>query len=98
MPPLTRNCRYGSNAGSSIRRPPSRSGVSAAAIVLALIATMLVAPPRASASDLLALDATGVALAVNGGTALVTYEAAGQTRHVLVWGAVDARTPDPDRP
>jgi hypothetical protein len=59
---------------------------------------MLVAPPRASASDLLALDATGVALAVNGGTALVTYEAAGQTRHVLVWGAVDARTPDPDRP
>jgi hypothetical protein len=59
---------------------------------------MLVAAPRASASDLLDLNATDVRLAVHGGTALVTYQRSGATRHVLVWGAINARTPDPNRP
>ena len=58
---------------------------------------MLLAP-RAKASDLLDLNATDVTLAVNGSTALVTYQARGTTRHVLVWGAVDARAPDPTIP
>jgi hypothetical protein len=62
------------------------------------MATMLVAPSRAAASDLLDLDATDVTLAVNGGTALVSYTAGGRARHVLVWGAVNARAPSPDRP
>jgi hypothetical protein len=51
-------------------------------------------PPRASASDLLELNATHVQLAVRGGTALVTYQARGATRHVLAWGAINALTPD----
>ena len=54
---------------------------------------MLLAP-RAGASDLLELNASHVALAVNGSTALVTYQAGGTTRHVLAWGAVNALTPD----
>jgi hypothetical protein len=54
--------------------------------------------PRATASDLLELNATNVSLAVNGSTALVTYQARGATRHVLVWGAVNALTPDSNSP
>jgi hypothetical protein len=57
---------------------------------------MLAAP--AAASDLLDLNARNVQLAVNGGTALVTYQARGLQRHVLVWGAVDARTPASGEP
>lgn len=71
--------------------------MSAAAIVLA-IAAMLVGAGRASASGLLDVNATHVSLAVRGGTALVTYRAGGKTRHVLVWGAVNALTPDSGRP
>jgi hypothetical protein len=59
---------------------------------------MLVAASSSSASDLLDLNATGVSLEVNGGTALVTYTAGGRSRHVLVWGAVNARYPDASRP
>jgi hypothetical protein len=54
--------------------------------------------PRSSASDLLDLNATNVTLAVNGSTALVTYQARGATRHVLVWGAIGALTPDSTTP
>jgi hypothetical protein len=54
--------------------------------------------PRAGASDLLDLNATHVTLAVNGTTALVTYKTRGSTRHVLVWGAVNAFTPDSGKP
>jgi hypothetical protein len=39
-----------------------------------------------------------VTLAVHGGTALVTYNAKGAMRHVLVWGAINARTPDSGKP
>jgi hypothetical protein len=54
---------------------------------------MLLGARAAPASDLLDLNATRVSLAVHGGTALVTYQANGATRHVLVWGAVNALTP-----
>ena len=47
----------------------------------------------AYASERLDVNASGVRLAVNGGTALVTYRARGRAVHALVWGAVNARPP-----
>jgi hypothetical protein len=63
---------------------------------LALAAVALLAGAGAAhASDRLAVNATGVRLAVSkdGKTALVTYTSAGKVRHVLVWGAIDALPP-----
>src|SRR3954468_13968143 len=90
--------RYDSNASRSTSRPSARSGVSAAAIVLAFTVAMLLGARAAPASDLLDLNATDVSLAVHGGTALVTYQTKGTTRHVLVWGAVNALTPGSGKP
>jgi hypothetical protein len=59
---------------------------------------MLLGPQSAPASNLLDLNATHVSLAVHGGTALVTYRAKGATRHVLVWGAINALTPEAGKP
>lgn len=59
---------------------------------------MLLGARPAAASDLLDLNATHVTLAVHGGTALVTYSTRGTTRHVLVWGAVNALTPGSRKP
>ena len=59
---------------------------------------MLLAAPSAPASGLLDVNATHITLAVHGGTALVTYRAQGKTRHVLVWGAINALTPDSGKP
>ena len=95
MPLVAKKSRYGSNADSSSALPSFWSGVRAAAIVLALTASMLL-PSRATASDLIDLNATNVTLAVNGTTALVTYQARGKARHVLAWGAVNALTPRPE--
>ena len=48
----------------------------------------------ASAAQLIARNATGVQLRVNGkGEAMITYHQGGTLRRVLVWGAVNARTP-----
>jgi hypothetical protein len=58
---------------------------------------MLVAP-AGRASDLLDLNAQNVTLKVNGGRALVEYSAKGRARHVLVWGALNARTPESGLP
>jgi hypothetical protein len=46
------------------------------------------------------LNVTNLSLAVNArGEALLTYKReSGQLRHVLVWGAINARTPDPSIP
>jgi hypothetical protein len=53
----------------------------------------------ASASAPLARDARDVVLKVNRkGEALVSYAVGDRRRRVLVWGAVDARAPDPDTP
>jgi hypothetical protein len=51
----------------------------------------------ASASQLVNRDVRGITLAVNGkGEALVSYSTArGGAQHVLVWGAVNARQPNP---
>jgi hypothetical protein len=56
-------------------------------------------PAAASASAIVARDATDVRLRVAAsGRAHVTYRENGRTRRVLVWGAVDARHPDPAVP
>jgi hypothetical protein len=48
----------------------------------------------ATASQLVDRNAYAVKLAVNNrGAALLTYRVGGRTRHVLAWGAVDARPP-----
>jgi hypothetical protein len=68
-----------------------------AAALLAVLAAAL--PASASASQLIDRNASGVKLEVNGaGQALLTYRAAGQLKHVLVWGAVDARLPNASVP
>jgi hypothetical protein len=56
------------------------------------------AAPRAHASQLIARNATSVQLRVNQQQALVTFRSGGSTNHVLVWGAVNARTPQASNP
>jgi hypothetical protein len=58
----------------------------------------MLVPASAPASDLLDLDAHDVTLKVQGSRALVEYTANGRARHVLVWGAINARTPDSGLP
>jgi hypothetical protein len=61
--------------------------------VVAAVLLGVVSP--ASASQLVDRNATGVRLATNGkGEALLTYQAAGKLKHVLVWGAVNALQPN----
>jgi type II secretory pathway pseudopilin PulG len=63
--------------------------ISLAVIVVAIAAGGLAT--SASASQLIARDASNVRLAVDArGRALLTYRAQGRTRHVLAWGAVNA--------
>jgi hypothetical protein len=62
-------------------------------LVVAVCALWLAAP--AGASQLIDRDVSGLTLKVDGtGRALLGYTAHGQRRHVLVWGAVNARYPD----
>jgi hypothetical protein len=58
---------------------------------------MLVAS-TAQASDLLDVNAQAITLKVHGGRALVEYRANGKARHVLVWAAINARTPESGLP
>jgi hypothetical protein len=67
-------------------------------LLLLTVAWLALAAP-AGASHVLDRDATGVRVAVDrAGRALVTYSAGGRVRHVLVWGAVNARAPDQHTP
>jgi hypothetical protein len=53
----------------------------------------------AAASQLIDRNATGVKLAVNTKReALLTYRARGRVKHILVWGAIDARHPTSGKP
>jgi hypothetical protein len=69
------------------------------ALALAVLATVIAAP-AAFASDRVGLNASNVQLAVStdGKRAIVTYRAQGRTRHVLVWGAANALSPNPNVP
>jgi hypothetical protein len=61
-------------------------------VVFAMLATIAV--PVAGASQIVDRNATGITLLVNAkGEALVSYKAAGQAKHVLAWGAVNALAP-----
>jgi hypothetical protein len=53
----------------------------------------------ASASELIDRNATGISLGVNAkGEALLSYDASGKAKHVLVWGGVNAIAPTRSRP
>jgi hypothetical protein len=66
--------------------------------LVAALASAAAASSPASASQRIALDATGVRLIVDGsGRALVTYRVGGRQRRLLAWGAVNAHAPDPRR-
>lgn len=59
-----------------------------------VIAAAAVLSGTASASQMIAKNARGARLAVNrSGVALLTYRSEGRLRHVLAWGAINARTP-----
>ena len=66
---------------------------------IAMLAASLLAlalAPGAAASWLIDRNATGIHLAVDGtGQALVSYRAHGRAFHVLAWGAINARQPNP---
>jgi hypothetical protein len=59
---------------------------------------MLVTAVPATASGLLDVNASSITLKVNGSRALVEYRSEGRDRHVLVWGAINARTPESGLP
>ena len=71
--------------------PPSRSGVRAAAIVLAI--TAMLVPATARASDLLDVNAGHVTLEVHGATCARHVHGGRRERHVLAWGAINAGRP-----
>jgi hypothetical protein len=67
-------------------------GKAARAVCAAILAAGL-AVPAAGASQLIDRNASDVTLLVNAkGEALISYRAHGKWRHVLAWGAVNART------
>jgi hypothetical protein len=80
-----------------MKQPPQQRGASRrlAVLALTLAAAAAALAAGAAASDRVALDATGVTLAVSadGETAVVSYRAQGRTRHAIVSGAVNALPP-----
>lgn len=67
-------------------------------LLIPLVVTATIVAPAASASQLITRNATNVRLQVNQGQALVSYRSAGAAKRVLAWGAVNARTPNPNVP
>ncbi len=63
-------------------------------LILGLAALALAATGTASAAQLIDRNATGVKITANAkGEALLTYTKAGAAKHVLIWGAENARVP-----
>ena len=68
-------------------------------LLLVVAAAALAAPAAAGASTLIVRNATHITLKVNAkNRAVVSYRAKGIVRHVLVWGAINAKPPDPAHP
>jgi hypothetical protein len=68
-------------------------------VILAAALIALSLAPGASASWIIDRNASAIHLAVdNTGRALVSYNVGGRARHVLVWGAINARQPNPSIP
>jgi hypothetical protein len=62
--------------------------------LLVVVAVLLGVQTPAYASQLVDRNATGVQLATNAkGEALLTYHKGPQVKHVLIWGAINARAP-----
>lgn len=70
-----------------------RTGVVLAAAVVALAVS-----PVASASYILARNASHAVLRIEDGKALVSYRSGGVERHAEAWGAIGAREPNPSIP
>src|SRR5213592_3860642 len=83
----------GHSFGGSPLPSPAQRSVARRLVILTISGLFAVGAQTAYASERLDVNASGVRLAVNGGTALVTYRARGRTIHALVWGAVNARPP-----
>src|SRR3954451_20724271 len=65
-------------------------------VVLAGFGCALARVDTAAASQLIARNATGVSIKTNAkGEAVFTFRVGGKTRHVLVWGALNAKSPTP---
>ncbi|MDX6488202.1 MAG: hypothetical protein QOK13_817, partial [Gaiellaceae bacterium] len=63
--------------------------------LLGALVAAAVLPFGAGASNLIDRNAQNIRLKVNrNGEALVSYQAAGRTRNVLAWGALNARFPN----
>lgn len=63
-------------------------------VAISIAFAALASSSSAFAAQLIDRNASGVKLQVNTkGEALITYTAAGKLKHVLVWGAVNARAP-----
>jgi hypothetical protein len=73
--------------------------VSRRALLPLAAALALVPATGASASALIDRNARNVRFAVNGkGEALLSYRARGRVQHVVAWGAINARYPNPHLP
>jgi hypothetical protein len=68
------------------------------ALALVASAIALAAVPLARASFLVARNATDVTLRLAGARAIVDYRLHGRPRHVVLWGAMNARPPSRNRP
>jgi hypothetical protein len=80
------------------QRRPNRIRRTLVALVAALAAVAAL-PQPAGASKLIDRNATDIRLAVDrSGTALVSYRVQGRVRHVLAWGAINARMPAGPQP
>jgi hypothetical protein len=70
-----------------------------ALLVLTLVLGASVLASTARASELIDRNAAGISFGVNAkGEALVSYHADGKSKHVLVWGALNAIAPTRSRP
>jgi hypothetical protein len=68
-------------------------------LLLVVFTAALMAPAVAGASKLIVRNATHITLKVNAkNRAVVSYRAKGIVRHVLVWGAINAKPPDRAHP
>src|SRR5436190_1019926 len=72
------------------------SSVAKKVLILCALAAAFVLPGSASASFIVARDATGIQLGVDAkGVAMVSFTEAGVQKHVMARGAVDAVAPKP---
>lgn len=68
-------------------------------ILLVPVLAALACAPVATASELIARNASGVRLQADAhGRAAITFRSEGQVRTLVAWGAVNARPPSPTRP